>query len=189
MTSLRSIAAAAGLAVAAFASPAAWAGFDGHDVSADYRWPDLATTLWAGGTATVGAAVEFPDLGGFGIGTSPAVDLSDLGFTISYPTGFNLSNSGISFDGIVITDIHGTLPAITGVSLAGSSIGGFSNANLSFDADHVYVNQVGFSHFDAGSSISVNVNFAPVPEPAALLMMGAGLGLLSLNRLRQQRRG
>lgn len=186
MTSLRSIAAAAGLALAAIASPA-WAGFDGKTVSVDYRWPDANTTLWAGGSAVVGAGVEFPDLGGFGVGNSPSVDLSDLGVVISYQSGFNLSNSGISFDGYVISDINHTLPTITGVSLASSNIPGFSNAQLSFDADHVYVNQVGFSHFDAGSTIAVNVNFAPVPEPSSLLMMAAGLGLFGVNRLRQRR--
>ena len=189
MTTLRSIAAAAGFAVAAFASSAAWAGFDGKTVSVDYRWPDASSTLWAGGTATVGAGVEFPNIGGFGVGNSPAVDLFDLGFQISYPAGFDLSNTGLSFDGFVISDVSNTLPAITGVSLAGSNISGFSNAQLSFDANHVYVNQVGFSHFASGASISVDVSFAPVPEPSALLLMAAGLGLIGMKRWRQQRRG
>ena len=73
----------AGLAINLGAAGAAHAGFEGATVSADYRWPTLNTTLWAGGTAVVGADIEFPDIGGFGVGVSPMVDVFDGGFTLA----------------------------------------------------------------------------------------------------------
>ncbi len=180
MKTTRSFAALAASAALLCAAATAHAGFDGATVGADYRWPTLNDTLWAGGSAVVGAGIEFPDLGGFGVGISPAVDVADGGFTLSYPAGFRLSppDPAITFDGLVLTDLHGALPAITGVSLVASNIPGFGAAQLSFDADHVYVNQTGFTQFDAGATIEVAVSFAPVPEPATLLLMAAGVLVL-----------
>ena len=135
---------------------AADAGFFGGTVSANYYWPNLATVLYPSGTAAAGAAVEFPSVGGQVL----SVDVTDTGFRITYPNGWNFNTiTPKTFDGFVIADALGTISPITGVSIAATNIPGFDASKLAFDADHVYVNQLGYATFPAGSFIEVNVNF------------------------------
>lgn len=159
--------------------PPASAGFTGATVSADYHWPDLGTVLYASGSAVVGPGVEFDNIGGFGVGTSPAVDFSDANILITYPAGWSL-NGGGTFDGWVFTDLLAMVPTITGVSLAATNIPGFTAAFLSFDADHVYADQLGLGSWGPGSFISINVSFAStVPEPNSLLLIVAAGAMLA----------
>lgn len=135
----------------------ATAGFFGNTVSANYEWPNLGTVLYASGNAIAGTGVEFPNVGGQNV----SVDFSDTGFRITYTTGWFLNTTDPkTFDGWVISDVLGTIPNITGVSLAGTNIPGYDGSQVSFDAKHVYVNQLGFSGFNPGSYIDVNVSFA-----------------------------
>ena len=108
------------------ASSASPIDFDGATVSADYHFPVLGTVLYPAGIAVVGPAVEFPDVGGFGVGISPAVDFSNTNVRVTYPSGFNLA-PGSSFDGWVFRVLGGA-PAIAGVSLAGTNIAGLTAA-------------------------------------------------------------
>jgi hypothetical protein len=173
--------------VAGLATSKASADFIGGTVSANYYFPDSATVLYPSGNAVVGAGVEFPDIGGFGVGTSPSVDISGTSILITYPAGFFLNTSiPKTFDGFVIADEGGTIPPITGVSLGGTNIPGYDGSQLSFDADHVFVNQLGFSGFDAGAFIQVDVTFAPLPSSVGMGM--ALLGLAVIARARPWRR-
>jgi hypothetical protein len=168
------------------------ADFIGGTVSADYHFPDLATVQYASGNAVVGAGVEFDNPGGFGVGISPSVDISATSILITYPAGYNLANPpGKTFDGFVITDTGGTIPDITGVSLASTNIPGYDGSQLSFDADHVYVNQLGFTHFDSGAFIEVNVTFADAvaaPLPSSVAMGMALVALAAIGRALNLRR-
>ena len=108
----------------------------------------------------VGPAVEFPDVGGFGVGISPAVDFlqhqrqSDLPEWVRH-------RAGSSFDGWVFRVLGGA-PAIAGVSLAGTNIAGLTAAALSFDATSIRVNTAGLGpNFQPDSFISTDVRFAP----------------------------
>jgi hypothetical protein len=143
---------------ASIASPI---GFIGATVSADYRWPSLGAVLYESGTAIVDGQIEFRNIGGFGIGVSPAVDFSQANITVSYPVGFSLAGTG-SFDGWAFTALDGA-PGITGVSLSGSNIPGFTAARLSFDETHVYANTLGLGTLAPGSSISIDVRFTSTP--------------------------
>ena len=146
--------------LAVILSSPAHAGFLGNTVSADYHFPDLGTVLYPSGNAVVGAGTEFPNVGGFGVGISPSVDISDTNILISYPVGFTFSSPPTkTFDGWVISDILGAIPNIIGVSLLGTNIPGYDASQLSFDSDHVYINQLNFASFAANAFISVDVQF------------------------------
>jgi hypothetical protein len=150
------------LAVGFGISPAS-AGFIGDTVSADYNWPTLGTVLYPSGTAVVGPGVEFTGIGG-GI----SVDFSDTRITVVYPA-WTLSGVG-TFDGFVFTDL--TASNITGVSLAGTNLSGFTAADLSFGPNFITADTLGLGpNFPAGTFISIDVRFAAVPGPIA----GAGL--------------
>jgi hypothetical protein len=157
------------LLVALFSSPA-HAGFLGNTVAADYHWPNLRTVLYPSGNAVVGAGIEFPNVGGFGVGISPSVDISDTNILITYPVGFSFAPPPKTFDGWVISDILGAIPNIIGVSLRGTNIPGYDASQLSFDSDHVFINQLNFASFAANAFISVDVQFESVgPGPAILI--------------------
>jgi hypothetical protein len=160
------------------------ASFLGDTVSADYTFPNSSTTLFASGNAVVGPGVEFNNIGGFGVGNSPAVDFSATNILVTYPNGFTLSGVG-TFDGWTFTD-H-TASDIVGVSLASTNLAGFTAADLGFGSNFVTANTVGLGpDFPAGTFISLNVAFASaVPEPStwAMMILGfAGVGFVAYRR-------
>lgn len=137
----------------------------GTVVSADYHFPDLGTILYAGGTAvvrgidfdeSVGPDTEFVTLGGQNI----QVDFYNSFFRITYPLGWTLGGGPKTFDGLVMSVISAETPRrIIRVLLTRTNIPGYGASQLSFDASHVFVNQLGFSSFPSGSFIDVNVAF------------------------------
>lgn len=172
-------------------SAPAFASFLGHTVSADYVWPTSGTVIYPSGTAVVGPGVEFPDIGQFGVGSSPNVDFSATNILITYPVGWTLGSAS-SFDGWVFTDF--TASSIVGATLAGTNLSGLTNARLTFDANRVYLDTrelgnlvSGLYQWDAGTFISVDVAFANnVPEPQTLALVSLALGLIGFGRMRRQ---
>jgi hypothetical protein len=155
-------------------SSAATAGLNGDTVSANYEWPALGDVQYASGTAVVGPGVEFDNIGGFGVGRSPAVDFSDSNTLVTYPGGYVLSGTG-SFDGWVFTDY--TKSDITGVSLASTNLPGFTAADLSFNSSNVYANTLGLGSWGRGTFVSINVSTVPEASTWAMMILGfAGLG-------------
>ncbi|MEO8122839.1 MAG: PEPxxWA-CTERM sorting domain-containing protein [Burkholderiales bacterium] len=160
-------------------SGAAQAGFDGNTISADYLYSDIGTVYQALGSAVVGAGVEFSS---FGI----SLDLSDTQITMSRPGEITFLPG--TFNGWRFYDATDNLPAITGVTVNGATtISGFDNSRVSFDADHVWVNFVDLA--DANDFYAVvDVAFA-VPEPATWAMMLAGLGMVGALAARRRPAG
>lgn len=154
------------------AGAASAASFAGHTVSAEYVWPDINTVYLPGGTAVVGAGLEFSDIGGFGAHT---VDFSDNSIHITYPLGWLLAGAG-TFDGWRFTDLTSSM--IKGVSLIDTNLSGFTSANLSFDSNHVYADTLGLGSWHPGTYITIGVDFqSAVPEPATWALMITGFGL------------
>lgn len=161
-------------ALGTIVSSPAKAGLIGETVSVDYHWPTLGSVYISSGNAVVGAGVEFAGIGGFG----PAADIADDSFTITYNQQWNLAGSG-PFDGLVLSSLTAD---ITGISI-GSNTFGFV-PTVTFDSQHVYVNQFGAAFLPAGGSLTVNLEFAAeaVSEPGMLILMGLGLAGLGYAR-------
>ncbi|MBI5257758.1 MAG: hypothetical protein HY855_14740 [Burkholderiales bacterium] len=173
------------LAAGVLSSAPALAGFVGHTVTADYHWSTLGSVLWSSGQGVAGAGVEFNNIGGFGVGVSPAVDFADTNITVTYPAGFTLAGNG-TFDGWVFTDQSSA--DIVGVTLSGTNLAGLTSASLSFDANHVYLNTLGLGSWGPQTFISVDVQFAnAVPEPGALGLAAVALMLAGAAAARRQR--
>lgn len=132
--------------------------FFGRTVTADYHWPHLGTILYSSGIGAVSTQpgnLEFPNIAGQGI----EVDFLEKSFRITYRDGWNFSTAPSTFDGLVISLLGFGNDPIIGVLLTDTNIPGYDGTQLSFDASHVFVNQLGFSGFPAGSFIDVNVIF------------------------------
>lgn len=186
MKLLRNLSLTVGLTTALLVAPA-HASFTGGTVSANYLFPNQNTAVYPSGTAVVGAGVEFNDIGGFGVGTSPQADFGSSSITVTYSGGWDLSTvNGVTFDGWVFTDEGGTINNIVNATLSFTDIAGFaSTAVISFDANHVYVNQLGLANIQRGGSFTLGVAFAQptgLPEPTSLLLVAGAVAALALAR-------
>jgi len=163
---------AAGIAAPAIAGP-----FDGATVHTKYLFSDQGSTYQDFGDTTVSGD------------TLLASSLGDVGGVDLHANGSNLNvtfNQGFdgdlwmpaSFNGFVVFDDTNSLAAITGVSINGSTtLGGFDNSRITFDADHIFVNWQGLT-FNNGDVLSLSANTGAVPEPASWALMLGGFGLV-----------
>ncbi len=159
------------------------ASFNGQVILAEYLFPDTATVVPGGFTpaqATVGGGVEFNSYG------LTAVDLSsnNILWTNIDTAGGNVTFAPpASFNGHQFTDVNGTIPEITGVTInAATTLPGFDASRVSFDANSIRAN---FDNLIMAPAdiVSLDVTFAaaPAPAPQAVPTLSAlGLGLLGL---------
>ena len=159
----------------------AQASFNGQVILAEYLFPDASTVFpgeFTPAQATVGAGVEFSAAG-------IAVDFSssNILWTNIDPTGSSVTFAPASFNGHRFTDLNGTIPEITGVTInAATTLAGFDASRVSFDANSIRVN---FDSLEVlpEDIVSLDVTFAaaPPPAPQAVPTISAlGLGLLGL---------
>lgn len=152
----------------------------GSTMGLQYLWPNTSSVVEAHGPSVVGAGVEFNNvLGIFN------VDVANNSVTANYYTASSwcgplnplCPQPGTTFNGFRLFDVGNTAPAITSVTLNGATnMVGLTNANISFDADNIYVDWKNLA-FDEHTVVALDVNSqaTTTPEPATIALMGLGL--------------
>jgi hypothetical protein len=157
------------------------AGLEGSNVSLSYRFPNMSTIYngpGASGTLTfqVGTSQEVTNWGGSQPGGGLNFNVS--GDTILTTFSQTSQWTGTMFNGWTLSDAGDNLPAITGVSVDGStSIPGFTAGDVSFDSTDIYVNWAGLT-VSPSTQLLLDVTFAGqaanAPGVAAYNLSGNG---------------
>jgi hypothetical protein len=153
----------------------------GQTVEYQYFFPNLSSPYGnaSNGNYVVGAGVEVANVAD----GRATLDISDTNLYIDY-----LNSSGwnpASFNGFRITDIFGTIPSFTGVTInAATNMVGFDASRITFDADHIWVNWQGLN-FNADTVVSLDVNGGSVPDAGSTLLL-LGMGLAGLRAWKQR---
>lgn len=172
-----------------FAFPlAGHAGLIGQEFTASYRFPNVntvyASASFSPSTFAVGAGQEsVGDVEGV---TSLLVDFSDDVLTITLNTILTSPTwNSVAFNGpvFVATLPHGVTSAM--VDGAATTMVGFDDSRVGFDAVGIFVNWQGLSYTN-GTVVRVDFEFASVPEPATLALLCLALAGLAATRRRKQ---
>lgn len=164
-----------------FTSPA-YAGFLGHEMQADWRFPDFKTVLE---THTFGVSNDTElDFGEIRNSPDLRIDVGDdfiLFERINCGNGCDWQDT--QFNGFWFHDVNGTIPRITGVTFRTShGVVGLEQSDLGFDADSVWANFAGVTT-TGEYSIELTIEFIPAPATFALFALA---GLATKRRRRKE---
>ena len=142
----------------------------------------------SGGSATVGAGIEFTKTNVFASGTTTlSLNIAASSFTLSF-TNTNPGNMfNLGFDGFEFTDLNQNFIAISPV--AGGTFPGntFTSSTVTANTIRIFTNEVlipGGATWTA--TWNVTLGAASTPEPASYLPVAFGLaGLAAARRIRR----
>jgi hypothetical protein len=147
----------------------------GKQMDAVYYFPDTntqyASASFTPPTFTIGSGQE--TIGNVEGVTDLLVDFTKDMLTITLNTTLtNPTWTSASFNGIIFTS-----PSSLGLASASvapeTTMGGFGNSRVSFNANQILINWNGLSY---ENGTKVKVNFTPVPEPLTILGTATALG-------------
>ena len=148
--------------VLALGSTLASAQLTGQTVRAQYYYPDLSAPLSPPADSVVGAGVEVTNFPVVDPRTN--IDYSANSIRITYNSSALWTSA--AFSGIVFSDLNGTIPAITGVTLnAATNMAGLDASRISFTADTVSINWQDLP-FTAATVVQLDLSFAAAPAAA-----------------------
>lgn len=147
---------------------------DGQTLGYDYNYPTVGSQYPFVGpvpypsSVVVGAGVEIANIADH----IASLDISDTNLLLSFGSDGKFGG-GVTFNGFVLTDVNGTIPDFTGVTInASSTLAGFDSSRIFFDANTIRINFAGLP-FGTGNVLSLDV--AAIPEPTTVTLLGLGL--------------
>ena len=157
----------------------------GNSLTLEVFGPDRDSAISAPVSSCVGENVEFPRIRAFQL---PSVSVANVSIDVDATSiSWDFSEAGSSifaageFNGYVVTDSMGMIPAFTGAAIdpAMNSLG-LEASDVSFTEDEITVNVAGRA-FDPSTTLRITF----LPEPSERMMLVAGvIALLLLRRFR-----
>jgi hypothetical protein len=158
----------------------------GQTVGYQYLFPTSSAVFYQPPDFVVGPGVELPNglySASDGVGQ---LDVSDTNLLVKYTTTGSWSTG--SFNGFRLYDSTNSIAPITSVTVnPATNQPGFTAANVSFDADNIYVNWQGLA-IDPSYRVSLDINTSAVPSPSTLVTWSgvmAVVGGIAIVRRRQ----
>src|SRR4051812_15265655 len=158
----------------------------GDSMSIDYRYPDANSVIDTGPSfsVTTGGTSLSDNLGGINFDISVTADTITIsrfqpgsapfglvrGFSGPPGSPDGAMDVGVSFNGIVFTDLSQNFPAATIASV--TSLPGFDSSRLSVVGDHLKVNFMGLYYTSGDSELVLNIGGASsVPEGGSTVVL------------------
>jgi len=160
-----------------FAALPAQAGFMGQTVHADYLFPDTGSVFTDLGDAVVGAGAEFS----LTFASTITADFSDSSILVTI-FGADSSFTSAAFNGFHFSDVLNTIAPIANITVAATNNFAFSSADISFDADNIFLN---FQDLVVSPDSALTLAVTFVPEPISVALFGVGLLALGCTRRKQ----
>jgi hypothetical protein len=117
-------------------------------------------------------------------GPGLTLDVSDQNIFFNFIGPINFGGATGGFYGWIFYDVNSSIDKIVGVTINPSTNmqllhGTFDATDVTFDENRIYLN---FDNLfvSGGSKLSLDVEFESVPEPSLILLLGLGLGAVTL---------
>jgi hypothetical protein len=147
---------------------------DGQTLGYDYNYPTIGAHYPATGTTpypssvVVGTGIEIPNIAD----NIASLDISDTNLLLNFGSNGNFGGN-VPFNGFILTDVNGTISDFNSVTInAFSTLAGFDNSRIFFDANTIRINFVGLPF---GTNDILSLDVAAVPEPTTVALLGLGL--------------